>query len=65
MHVSQITSRNPNPLPSGTKLDHWVDKLGTSFQNPWESYVPLSLTNWLSVGQVIHVVLVLGRCSIL
>ena len=57
MHVSQITSRNPNPLPSRAKPAHWVDTLGTSFQNPWESYVPLSFTNWLSVGQIFPLLL--------
>lgn len=49
LNVSQLASKNPNPQPAGEKPDHWIDKAGTGFQNPWESFIPYTLMNKLLV----------------
>ncbi len=49
LNVFQLASKNPNPPPLGEKPDHWVNKAGTAFQNPWKSFIPYTLMNKLSV----------------
>ncbi|KAJ3505933.1 hypothetical protein NLJ89_g7154 [Agrocybe chaxingu] len=47
INVSSLPSKNPNPIPEGQKPDHWADKDGCSFVNPWKSWVPHKITEQL------------------
>ncbi|PPQ96737.1 hypothetical protein CVT26_010221 [Gymnopilus dilepis] len=40
LEVSSTSNKNPDPIAEGSKPDHWVDKAGTAFQNPWKSWRP-------------------------
>lgn len=49
--VSSIPTKDPNPAPSpDSKPEHWVDKAGTAFVNPWKSWRPHSLKDRLGVN---------------
>ncbi|KAF8901317.1 N-acyl-phosphatidylethanolamine-hydrolyzing phospholipase D [Gymnopilus junonius] len=36
--ISANSNKNPNHVAQGSKPDHWVDKAGTAFKNPWKSW---------------------------
>jgi hypothetical protein len=50
MRVSEITGKkSPSDGPGKTKPDHWVDAIGSKFQNSWPSFSKPNLKAYLSV----------------
>ena len=49
LEVSSTSNKNPGPIAEGSKPDHWVDKAGTAFQNPWKSWRPHTFGERLAV----------------
>jgi len=51
--VSSNPSKDPNPAPSDDpKPEHWVNKAGTAFVNPWKSWRPHSFMDKLGVNDL-------------
>lgn len=48
MRVSDVAGRKPPP-DGKTKPDHWVDNIGSAFQNPWPSFRKPWLKDMLTV----------------
>ncbi|KIM37395.1 hypothetical protein M413DRAFT_448461 [Hebeloma cylindrosporum] len=48
--VSSNPTKDPNPPPNpDTKPEHWIDKAGTAFVNPWKSWRPHSFKDRLGL----------------
>ncbi|KAF8970885.1 N-acyl-phosphatidylethanolamine-hydrolyzing phospholipase D [Flammula alnicola] len=43
IRISPLESKNPNPKVDESIPEHWENKAGTAFKNPWKSFRPLSV----------------------